>query len=103
MTCKVIIEASAVFDLRGILSYISETLKEPVTAKRVYLSIKERLSTLGSLPSRQPLVDDKTFAARGLRKMPAENYTIFYVVDENANEVRVLRVLYNRREWRALL
>ena len=100
---RVIIETTAVSDLRGIMRYITEILKEPVIAKRIYTSIREQIFTLDHFPLRQPLVNDETFAMRGLRKMPVENYLVFYVADEAKKEVRVLRVLYNRREWQSLL
>ena len=100
---KVIIELPAASDLRGILRYITETLKEPVTAERIYFSIKEQVMTLDKMPLRFPLVRDETFAARGLRRMLAENYSVFYVVDETLREVHILRVLYSRREWQTLL
>jgi toxin ParE1/3/4 len=100
---RVILETTAKSDLRGILRYITETLNAPVTAKRIYRSIKKQIMTLNSMPFRYPLVDDEVFAARGLRKMPAENYFVFYVIDEPHKEVHVLRILYNRREWQNLL
>jgi plasmid stabilization system protein ParE len=103
VTFKVIIETTAVADLRGILRYITETLKEPTTAERIYRAIREQIMTLGDMPLRCKLVDDEPFAARGLRKLPAENYTAFFVADETRREVHVLRVLYNRREWQNLL
>ena len=99
----VIIETTAESDLRGILCYIMKTLKEPVTAGRIYFSIKEQIMTLTQMPLRFPLVRDELFAAHGLRRMPAENYSVFYVADEALAKVHVLRVLYNRREWQNLL
>ena len=100
---SIIIETTAVSDLRGILRYITGTLKEPVTAQRIYSSIKEQIMTLSHMPLRYALVNDDFFATRGLRKMSAENYSVFYVADETKNEAHVLRVLYNRRDWQNLL
>lgn len=100
---KVIVEATAASDLRSILRYITESLKEPVIAKRIYSSIKKQIMALDQMPLRFALVQDEIFAARGLRKMPIENYFVFYTADETVKEVHILRVLYNRREWRELL
>ena len=97
------IETTAKLDISGILRYIKDTLKEPTTAIRVYSSIKEKINTLNFMPHRYPLVNDEVFASRGLRKMPVENYFVFFIIDEIHNEVIVLRVLYNRREWRDLI
>jgi len=100
---KVIIETTAESDLLGILRYITETLKEPATAKRIYFSIKEKINNLKIIPQRHPLVRDEVLATRGLRWMPAENYSVFYIVNEYEYKVNVLRILYNRREWQNIL
>jgi len=100
---EVIIECTAHNDLRGILRYITDTLKEPNTAKRIYKAIKEKIEKLDQMPLRYPLVRDDVLAARGLRLMPVENYSVFYVVNETEERVNVLRVLYSRREWQNLL
>ena len=94
----VIIEDTAKTDLRGILRYIKETLKEPVAAQRKYSSIKEQIIGLNQMPLRFPLIRDENLAARGLRWMPASNYTVFYTVEDTLNEVHILRVLYKHRE-----
>ena len=100
---NVIIETTAGYDLRGILRYITETLKEPATAQRVYFSIKEKISNLNILPHRHPLVQDEALASRGIRWMPAENYLVFYVVNEDNQYVSILRILHSRREWQNIL
>jgi toxin ParE1/3/4 len=100
---RVIIETTAISDLRDILRYITETLKAPQTAQQIYISLKGQILTLDHMAFRYPLVNYETFAARGLRKMPVENYLVFYVADKAKKEVHILRVLHNRREWRNLL
>ncbi len=100
---KVIIELPAQKDLRAILSYITDTLKEPVTAGRIYISIKEQILTLERMPLRHNIVQDKPFAEMGIRKIPVENYIAFYVANEKERTVHVLRILFNRREWQSIL
>ena len=100
---KVVIEFPAQRDLQGILSYITDTLKEPVVAKRIYTSIKEQILTLSQMPLRHSVVQDQPDAAMGVRKLLVENYIAFYVIDEAKCEVHILRILYNRREWQNIL
>ena len=100
---KVRIETTASSDLRGILRYITDTLKEPATATSVYRSVKEKITKLDQMPLRFPLVRDKVLAARGIRWMPAENYLVFYIVETERKKVHVLRILHNRRDWQNLL
>ena len=99
----VIIETTATSDLRGLFRYITETLKEPVAAKRIYKSIREKIENLDQMPQRHPLVRDETLAGRGLRWMPAENYSVFYVIEEENRKVSVLRILHGRRDWQSIL
>lgn len=97
------IELPAQRDLQEILRYIMDTLKEPVTAKRIYATIRDQILTLRQLPLRHSLVQDQLYAAMGIRRLPVENYIAFYTVDERKCEVHILRILYNRREWQNLL
>lgn len=100
---KIEIAQPAVRDLQDILDYIANTLKEPVTAQRIYTSIKAEILTLASMPERNCVVDDEPYAAMGVRRLFAENYVVFYVLDKGRSCVHVLRVLYNRREWQSIL
>jgi plasmid stabilization system protein ParE len=103
MKYRVILENPAKFDLHGILQYITNVLKAPVAARRIYQSIKTQIKTLEEFPQRCKLVDDELLAVRGVRSLSVENYIAFFVIDESAREVHVLRVLYSRREWQKLL
>ena len=100
---KVLIELSAERDLLGILTYISETLKEPEAALRIYSAIKEQIESLRIMALRCKLVDDEPYSSQGVRRLQAENYFIFFIVDEKKNEVHVFRILSSRREWQNLL
>ena len=100
---KIIIESLARQDMIELRRYISKTLKEPIIAKRIYESIKSAILTLDLNPERHAVVRDEPYASLGLRRLFAENYIAFYLVDNQEKEVRVIRVLYNRREWHNLL
>ena len=95
---KVIIDSLAEQDLVDLFVYITETLKAPDAAKRLYGKIKKEISNLASMPYRCPLI-----AELGVRKLFIENYIAFFLVDEAANEVHVFRILYHRREWHDLI
>lgn len=100
---KVIFEPLAVDDLNETVNYIAQTLKEPEIAKRIYFSIKNHLLSLEEMPYRCKLVDDERFCKMGIRKLPVENYTAFYFVNEKSKSVHIFRILYNRREWQNFL
>lgn len=100
---KVIVGSSAEQDLLSIVGYISVALREPAAAERIYKAIKDRILSLRQMPDRHTLVRDEFFARQSVRKLFAENYTVFYSIDEKAKTVRIIRILYNRREWQHLL
>lgn len=100
---KVVFEPLAVSDLRDIVDYIATKLKEPEIAKRIYTSIKKQILSLEVMPYRYKLVDDEPFCKTGIRKLPVENYTAFYFVNEERKTVHIFRILYNRREWQNLI
>lgn len=100
---EVIIEETAERDLISILSYISDTLKEPAIAKRIFLSIKDQVLSLNQMPYRYAVVNEEPYMQMGIRKISVENYTAFYFVDDKNKIVHVFRVLYNRREWKNLI
>ena len=49
------------------------------------------------------IVLEEPYATLGIRKLPVENYTAFYLLNETAREVHIIRILYNRREWQNLI
>jgi toxin ParE1/3/4 len=100
---KIIFETTAARDLRDIFEYIMYVLKQPEIAKRILLTIEEQVMKLGQMPARHSIVRDEPYAALGVRMLPIEKYAAFYIIDEAAHEVHVLRILYNRREWQRLL
>lgn len=100
---KIVIEQTAENDLLGILSYISDTLHEPSIAMKIYGLIKKEILTLNRMPFRFEVVNEEPYRSMGVRRIPVENYTVFYIVDENEKTVHIFRILYNRREWQYLL
>ncbi len=100
---KIVIEETAENDLVGILSYISDTLHEPGIAMKIYGAIKKEVLTLNKMPLRYAVVSEEPYRSMGVRRIPVENYTAFYIVDEKEKTVHIFRILYNRREWQYLL
>ena len=62
-----------------------------------------QILTLNKMPFRYSVVNEEPYRSMGVRRIPVENYTAFYVVDEEGKTVHIFRILYNRREWQYLL
>lgn len=84
-------------DLRGISSYIYNSLLAPESAKRQTENIREQIRDLDTLPLRYPLVGWEPWRSMGIRRVAAGKYVIFYEVDENQEKVEVIRVVYSGR------
>ena len=83
----------ALNDLNGIYEYIAVNLQSPENAMGQYKRIADRILGLGFFPEKFRLVDFEPERSQGLRRMPVDNYSIFYVFKEEL--VTVTRVLYS--------
>ena len=103
MKYNIVFEDSAENDLTDIFEYICTKLHEPEIAKRIYRALKKDILSLETMPLRFALIDEEPYKSMGVRCIPIENYTAFYIANETAKTVHILRVLYNRRDWQAIL
>ena len=100
---KIEITAKAKRDLREIHTYVANNLKELAIADKLLDKIEAEIWTLRQMPQRHALERDEQLKQRNLRKLIVGNYLVFYAVDERKKTVRVVRVLYARRDWLNLL
>ncbi len=103
MIYEVILSPAAESDLLGIADYIRLQLQEPIVAVNLIKRLKKAVLSLETMPMRHPLAADEYIAAKQIRVMPAERYLIFYTVNESSKTVRIVRILYGKRAWQALL
>ena len=83
--------------------YITYTLLEPQTAQNFVKGLRKAISSLHNFPQRYPLVDDPILRLQNIRCMPYKNYFVFYEIVERFFVVQILRVGYNRRNWKEIL
>lgn len=86
-------------DLVSILEYILSILKAQSAAKSESDEIEKETGILTENPLIFPISQDKYIAKYGIRHMSIKNYYIFYTIDENAQTVSIIRILYARRDW----
>ena len=96
---EIIFETTAIRDLYGIFNYITDVLKAPHAAQRILLTIEEHVMSIAYMLARHNVMRGEPYASMGVKIMPVENYNALYVVDEPQQEIHILRILYNRREW----
>ena len=93
-----IIEVPAISDMDGIFGYIANILKEPGIAGHIYKSIESAIFSLRQFPMRHAVIEDEPFFSNNIRKMPVENYIVFYTVDNISKKIHILRVIHSRRD-----
>ena len=87
----------ALQDLRDIYDYISNELKSPETAAAQIKRIRNEIRSLDSFPKRYAAVEWKSWASRGLRRMPVDHFVVLYIVSDEFKAVQVVRIFYGKR------
>ena len=90
-------------DIIDIGDYITYTLLEPDTSSKFIKGLRNSISQLKVFPYKFPFVQDDILKSQGIRCMPYKNYYIFYKVVDIIKVVIVLRIGYNKRNWKDIL
>ena len=98
MSYVVEIMPKAVEDLHDIYRYIAFVLMDWESAKRQILNLEAAIRGLDEMPLRFRVYERHPWSERGLRKMPVDNFIVFYMVQNNQGIVSILRVLYGGRD-----
>lgn len=98
-TYKIKIFPTAKQDLEEVIGYLN-TLS-PDAASKYYDLLVGEIASLSKMPERCPKPKDLALAAKGYRYLIVKNYLVFYVVIGDTVQIR--RILYARRDYRALL
>lgn len=100
---KLEISKVATEDLIEIEYYISIKLCNEQAAFKIIDGILDLCENLKCNPKRYPLVRFEALRVLGTRIAFYKNYNIFYKYDELFDKVTIMRILYNKNDWRGLL
>ena len=98
MIYEVITTDQADADLRAIYEYIAFELRSPDNAAEQLGRLEEHIVGLETFPEKFRHYEKEPWHSRGLRVMPVDNYLVYYVSDNNAGIVTVIRVMYAGRD-----
>ncbi len=90
-------------DLDSIDSYIAETLANPTAADHLMEKMERSIDRLKDFPYIGSEVGDAYLAAKGYRKLVADNYIVFHLISEDRRTVLIMRVVHGAREYQNLL
>ena len=98
MTYRIRISGQADADLRGIYEYIAFHLRSVQNAARQLERLEKAIYALDTMPNRYAAYKKGKWEERALRRMPVDNYLVYYIPDEEKQTVEILRVLYGRMD-----
>ena len=96
---KIKLSIKARDDLKSIILYIKNNLKEPSIAKKYAQIIRDEIQTLEYAPQKFAVIDDVSIKDLNIRKLIIKNYIAFYRINEENKIVSVERILYGASNW----
>lgn len=102
MNYKVLIADEAIADIFGLVQYIHTELCNPNAAERLYRNLNREAERMGDFPLK---FSDSGIKYRGyiIHKRVYESYLFFYIVNHEAQEVYVLRIIKDLMDWKKIL
>lgn len=95
---KVGYSADALDDLREIYAYIANELLIPETAAAQVGRIRKGVRLLNFMPARYALVKWEPWHSMRMHQLSVDNFTVYYLIDDEEMAVTVVRVFYGGRD-----
>jgi toxin ParE1/3/4 len=90
-------------DLDEIYAYITDTLFAPESGDNLIDKFENKIMRLKAFPHSCSFVLDETLKKRGYRKLIVDNYIAFYLVNEQKQQVIIMRILYGASNYQNIL
>lgn len=100
---RIVLTQRAKDDIIDIGDYITYSLLEPDTSQNFIKGLRNSISQLKFFPYKFPLVQDTLLQIQSIRCMPYKSHYIFYQIIEPSQVIMILRIGYNRRNWKNIL
>ena len=98
---KVVYSPAAQDDVKDIFNYIAYELQAPQAARNQVNRIRSAIKKLNSMPERHEVVSWEPWASMGMRKIPVNNYEVFYIIEQDV--VIVNRIFYGGRDIEGII
>lgn len=98
---KYAIFPSATFkrELKEIIYYFKQKLKEPIIAKNFYKNVIKEINSLEFMPERHIKITYYKDKKRNLHRLLIYNYVIIYEVDNSTQQVFILHIFHNTQNY----
>ena len=98
-----VLTESAEADVDEAFNYIANELVNPDAASAFADELEEKLEEVCKTPKAGRPVHNPYLKRDDIRRILVKNYITYYLIDEEAAKIVVLRVVYNRRDQDTLL
>ncbi len=103
MSYSIHITAAAERDMTNASDHIEFVLKNPKAADDLLDEAELKINSLSGFPEKFRLVDDPVLASWGVRFVVVNGYLAFYVISEERKQIIVVRFLFPKSNWAAIL
>ena len=103
MSYNIHITNAAQRDLLNAADYIEFVLKNPKATDELLDEAEKQINSLTDFHEKFRLVDDPVLSSWGIRFVIVNNYLAFYIIDNQKNIVIIVRFLYQKSDWNAIL
>lgn len=103
MSYNIHITATAEKDLIRAADHIEFVLKNPDAADGLLDEAEKQINSLSDFPEKFRLVDDPVLASWGIRFVIVNGYLAFYTISQEENLVTIVRFLFQKSNWTAIL
>ena len=100
---KIIIKEEAIEDIKNITDYISNKLNNKSAAKKLINNIKNEVKNIKLFPYSNPQYLPLKKLSKKYRKSVIKNYVLLYAIDEDKQEIEVMRVLHNKQNIESII
>ena len=94
---RIVYSRNAKEDLKDIYRYIAFQFFAPDTAREQVDRIRTVIRSLSTFPDRHARVEWNPWAGLGVRKVPADRYTVYYLPNQDNHTVTIVRIFYSGR------
>jgi plasmid stabilization system protein ParE len=103
MSYDIHITSTAERDLIRAADHIEFNLKNPKAADDLLDEAEKQINSLSDFPEKFRMVDDPVLASWGIRFVIVKGYLAFYTISEKYNRVIIVRFLFQKSNWNAIL
>ena len=97
----ILLTTDALEDINEITKYIREKFASPTLAEKYFNELFDTVKSLEYMPGRFEKVTMKYIKRDNIRKIIYKNFLVFYHIDEEKQNVYILRVRYAGTDWKA--